>query len=212
MHLTKKDIENTERIRRLNIINSISGIKPANLIGTISGNNISNLAIFSSVIHLGSDPALIGFILRPQTEVQGHTFANISATGCYTINHVHEAFTEKAHFTSAKFEKEESEFLACNFTEEYLLDFKAPFVKESRLKLGMQFIEQIPIPINNTSLIIGQVEHVIVPDEAVDENGYINLGEIQDIGISGLNNYYKLEKIACYPYARTSQLPEYLKK
>ena len=59
MHLTKMAIQNTERIRRLNIINSISGIKPANLIGTSSNSGQSNLSIFSSVIHLGSDPALV---------------------------------------------------------------------------------------------------------------------------------------------------------
>ena len=62
MHLTREDIQNTERIKRFNIINSITGIKPANLIGTISADGKTNLAIFSSDIHLGSNPALIGFI------------------------------------------------------------------------------------------------------------------------------------------------------
>ena len=64
MHFSKQDILNTPRIKRLNLINSITGIKPANLIGTISKNSHTNLAIFSSVIHLGSSPSLIGFIIR----------------------------------------------------------------------------------------------------------------------------------------------------
>ncbi len=42
----------------------MTGIKPANLIGTISKNQVSSLAIFSSVVHLGSNPALLGFVLR----------------------------------------------------------------------------------------------------------------------------------------------------
>jgi flavin reductase (DIM6/NTAB) family NADH-FMN oxidoreductase RutF len=211
MHLTKTAIQNTERIRRLNIINSISGIKPANLIGTSSDSGQSNLSIFSSVVHLGSDPALLGFMLRPQAEVPGHTFANILENGFYTINHIHENFVEQAHYTSAKFAKEESEFTKCGFTEEYLFAFKAPFVKESMLKIGLKFLESIPIKANDTQLIIGEIEHLLVPDEVVDDEGFIDLSRIGSAGISGLNSYYKLEKIAQFPYARASELPDFSK-
>jgi flavin reductase (DIM6/NTAB) family NADH-FMN oxidoreductase RutF len=209
MHLTKQDIENTERIKRLNIINSITGIKPANLIGTISDEGESNLAIFSSIVHLGSNPPLIGFILRPHTEFPRHTFDNIVENSYYTINHIHTEQTEQAHFTSAKFDKDESEFEKCGFTEEYLFDFKAPFVKESKLKLGMKFVQGIPIQLNNTSLIIGEIQHIIVPDEAVSEEGYIDLEEAGSAGISGLNSYYKLEKVGEYPYARVHEAPTF---
>lgn len=209
MHLTKDDIEKTERIWRLNIINAVSGIKPANLIGTFSAKGVSNLAIFSSVIHLGSYPALLGFILRPQDQLNSDTFSNILENGSYTINHVHESFIEQAHYTSAKFKKEESEFEKCHFTEEFLFDFPAPFVKESVLKMGMKFLQQIPIDINKTSLIIGQIEHLIIPDEAADENGYIDVSKIKDVGISGLNNYYALQKIASFPYARAAEVPSF---
>ena len=65
MYFNKKDLEEIGNVKRLNIVNSITGIKPANLIGTISKNKISNVAIFSSVVHLGSNPALIGVIVRP---------------------------------------------------------------------------------------------------------------------------------------------------
>ena len=88
MHLTKNQIKQTSRIKRLNLINSITGIKPANLIGTVSENGHSNLAIFSSIVHLGSNPALLGFILRPQHEVRRDTYDNILQTKYYTINHI----------------------------------------------------------------------------------------------------------------------------
>jgi len=175
MHLTKEDLQRLEKIKRLNIINSISGIKPANLIGTISDEGISNVAIFSSVIHLGSNPALIGFISRPSDEVRRHTYENIMQNGFYTINHIHESFIEKAHYTSAKFDAAISEFEKCELTEEYIADFKAPFVKESQLKLGMKFIQAIPIELNGTVLMIGEILHVIIPDESISEEGYIDL-------------------------------------
>jgi flavin reductase (DIM6/NTAB) family NADH-FMN oxidoreductase RutF len=110
MHLTKEQIQETARIKRLNLINSITGVKPANLIASISKDGDSNLAIFSSLVHLGSNPALLGFVLRPQHEVRRDTYDNILATGYYTINHIHPDFIANAHYTSAKFSKQDSEF------------------------------------------------------------------------------------------------------
>lgn len=211
MHFNKKNLEEIGSVKRLNIINSITGIKPANLIGTISKDKNPNVAIFSSVVHLGSNPALLGMIVRPTGEVPRNTYENILETGHYTINHVAEGSIEKAHYTSAKFKSETSEFELCNLTEEYLADFEPPFVKESPIKIGMKYLESIPIERNGTILVIGEVEHIIVPDEALNNKGYIDLEEAKVIGISGLNNYYKLEKIGSFPYARVSEVPDFNK-
>jgi len=202
MHLSKKDILNTSRITRLKLINSITGIKPANLIGSISKDGHSNLAIFSSIIHLGSSPALIGFIMRPDKTVRRDTLNNILETKYYTINHIHQDFIEQAHKTSGKYSKDVSEFKACNLTEDYSFDFPAPFLKESKIKMGLKLKNIIDIPDNETKLIVGSIEHIYIDDIALEDNGDINLQIINDVGIGGLNNYYKLEKIAHYPYFR----------
>ena len=136
-----------------------------------------------------------------------HTFQNIKTNRYYTINHVHQSFVEKAHFTSAKFDQQTSEFEKCQLTEEYLFDFKAPFVKESQLKLGMHFLEAIPIHLNNTVLVIGEILHLIIPDECIGERGHLDLSNINDVGISGVNSYYSLQKIAQFPFARPEELP-----
>ena len=44
---SEEDILQMPKVKRLNIINSITGIKPANLISTIDERNRHNLAIFS---------------------------------------------------------------------------------------------------------------------------------------------------------------------
>jgi flavin reductase (DIM6/NTAB) family NADH-FMN oxidoreductase RutF len=209
MHLTKEEIKGLAKRKRLNIINSITGIKPANLIGTVSEDNVANVAIFSSIIHLGSNPALLGFIVRPTGEVPRNTYENILANGRYTINHVNESFVKNAHYTSAKFDRDISEFDKCGLTDEYLHDFKAPFVKESTIKIGMKYCESIPIERNGTILVIGEIEHLILPEEAVNEKGYIDLEQAEVAGISGLNTYYSLEKIASFPYVRIEEVPEF---
>ena len=206
---SEEDIMQMPKVRRLNIINSITGIKPANLIGTTDERNHLNLAIFSSVVHLGSNPALIGFVLRPQQKVRRHTYENILQNGYYTINHLPNHKTLEGHYTSAKFDKETSEFDACHFTPEFQVDFPAPYVKESNLKMGLKHVESIPIKYNDTVMVVGKILQVYVAENTLNEEGYINLEEAKSVGISGLNTYYNLKKIDSYPYARPHETPDF---
>ncbi|MEM9001451.1 MAG: flavin reductase [Bacteroidota bacterium] len=204
----KDDLANLDRISRLKIINSVTGIKPANLIGTIANNGTTNLAVFSSVVHLGSDPPLLGFISRPQTKTVGHTLQNIRANGAYTINHIPPGYTEQAHCTSAKFDRDSSEFTHCGLTEAYVKGCKAPFVKESTFKMALRFKEAIPISLNGTTLVIGEIEHLVLPAIAI-QDGDIDLELANSVGISGLNTYYTVKKVARYPYVRIGEVPEF---
>ena len=133
MYFSKQDILNTSRIKRLNLINSITGIKPGNLIGTISEDGHSNLAIFSSVIHLGSNPALIGFITRPDKLVKRDTLENILETNYYTINHIHQDFIEQSHKTSESTRKMYLNSI-CGILLRLLFDFLLLFSKKVKLK------------------------------------------------------------------------------
>lgn len=191
---------------RVNLINSVGGYKSANLIGTISGESVTNLAIFSSVVHIGANPPLLGFVVRPIAAVSRHTYENIGKIPFYTINHVHREFIEAAHRTSARFGADESEFAACGFTEQYVGDFAAPFVKESKIKIGLEFVEEIPIKINDTILIIGEIKHLLLPENLLLENGSVDLSAAGDVCISGLDTYYDAEKIATFPYAKPNKL------
>ena len=80
-HYTKKELGELEKLKRVNLINTVSGYKPANLIGTISAAKQTNLAIFSSVVHLGTNPPLFGFITRPTMEVPRHTYEKHKGNG-----------------------------------------------------------------------------------------------------------------------------------
>ncbi|MEQ8909714.1 MAG: flavin reductase [Vicingaceae bacterium] len=203
----RKTIDQMEKVQRLNLINSISGYKSANLIGTQSENS-SNLAVFSSVVHLGSNPPLLGMICRPAT-VPRHTLQNIESNGYYTINHITESMHQRAHYTSAKFEEEVSEFEACDFQEEYKTDFLAPFVKESPVQIGMEWVENIPIKVNGTLLIVGEVAQLYFEEGMQEENGELDLNYGKVVGISGLNAYHQVNKIAHYPYARPTEVPNF---
>ncbi len=208
-HFTKSKIDLLEKRTRANLINSISGYKSANLIGTISDSGVTNLAVFSSVVHIGANPPLLGFILRPIDEMPRHTYENIKQNGVYTINHVHENFIAKAHWTSAKFGRDESEFEKCKLNAEFIEGITAPFVAESKIKIGLTFVDEILIKLNKTILIIGEIQHIILPENALLESGNVDLNTVADVAISGLDTYHKVEKIETFPYARTNNLPEF---
>lgn len=207
-HLDLKQIEKSDHKFRLNLINSLTGIKPANLIGT-EDNGILNLAIISSVVHLGSNPPLLGFVMRPKHEVRRDTYENIMSNGYFTINCVHTSFIAQAHYTSAKFPKEISEFEVCGLTPEFKANFSAPFVKESQLKIGLKLCESLPIKTNNTLMIVGEIQHIFINSNHLDKRGYIQLSQLNAAGIGGLNSYYSLEKIGEFPYARAHEVPNF---
>jgi flavin reductase (DIM6/NTAB) family NADH-FMN oxidoreductase RutF len=204
-----EEIMEMDKFKRINLINSITGIKPANLIGTVSKSGATNLAIFTSVFHMGSKPPLIGMLFRPDKDVRRHTLENIRASGQYTINHVNDQIIEQSHYTSAKFDAGISEFEKCGLQEEFIEGFSAPFAKESLIKMGLTLIEEIPISLNDTIIVIGQVDHIIIEGDSLMENGYINLEDSQSIGVSGLNSYYSLDKKVDLPYARVEEMPDF---
>lgn len=200
-----------DRILRLRMINSVSGYKSASLIGTSDNRGNTNLATFNSVVHIGSNPPLIGFIVRPST-VPRHTLSNILDTGHYTINLMSEDITKQGHYCSANFEKGVSEFESCGLTEWYDQTIAAPYVAESPIKLGMRFKEKTDIKVNGTSLIVGQVEEIYFSDDFLTQEGDVDLGKAEIVAISGLNHYHRVRKLDSYPYAKVDELPDFDRK
>ena len=182
------DIQNLEKIYKINLINSCSGFKSANLLGSISEEGISNVAVFSSVTHLGSKPPTLGFILRPTT-VPRDTYKNIKDSGIFTINHIHQDIIEDAHHTSAKYPKEVSEFDMTGLEEEFKGNFKAPFVKGAPVQMSMKFIEEVYVPSNDVMLIVSQIQELYIDDALLQEDGLINLSKGSIAAINGLDTY-----------------------
>ena len=203
--LKAADFSAMSRIPRLTLINSITGFKSGNLIGTIDGNGVTNLSVFSSAVHIGSEPALIALVTRPVVDggkTSRHTYDNIKNTGFFTINHIHEGMIKQAHQCSASYPDGVSEFEAVGLTPQYLADFSAPFVAESPIKMGLSFVEEYFIKANNTIMLIGKVEHLIFPTDCVDEKGNLDLNAAKTVVVSGLDSYHSANLLERLPYAR----------
>ena len=225
-HFSSADINEFADRERARFINSLSGFKSANLVATIDEQGITNLAMISSVFHIGASPALIGMIIRPTAvqptpesntrkenisaaenkAVPRNTLANIKHTGVYTINHVSADIYQQAHQTSARYDDDVSEFDEVGLTETYIDGGMAPFVLESSLKFSLSVREITPLTINNTILVIGEVTHVLVDDVAVKTDGYIDIESLNTTTVSGLDSYHTTLRLARLSYAKVAQL------
>ncbi|MEM8489892.1 MAG: flavin reductase [Pseudomonadota bacterium] len=204
MRLTAESIRNLGREPRVNLINSISGFKPANLVGTVDGSGVTNLAIMTSVVHIGAAPPLLALVVRPDS-VERHTLQNIRDTGVYTINHVAKSFVAAAHQTAARYPKSCSEFEAVDLSEYWDPEFAAPFVSQASVKIGMRLEEEHHLAINGTHLLIGSVQLILLPPEAMDAEGAIDPSTLDSVAVSGLDTYFEAKPIARFSYAKPDQ-------
>lgn len=196
-----EQIKLMDRFTRTHFINTLSGFKSVSLIGTINKVGQANLAIFSNLVHIGADPALIGFVNRP-TEAAPHTLANIQATEFYTVNHLHQDIYVKAHQTSAKYPEHISEFEAVGLTPLFRPGISAPFVEESHIQYLLKLEEVIPIKLNGTFLVVGSLQQAFIPAEIMDEDGYLSIEKANSLCSLGINGYYETKFLDKLPYAK----------
>lgn len=197
-------IMNMEKQERVHFANSLGGFKSVGLIGTKNKSNQTNLAIVDSILHIGSNPPLFGIVFRPGV-MERHTLENILETGFYTINHITEKIHKQAHQTSARYDRTCSEFDETGLIPEYKNGFLAPFVKESNVKLAMEFKEKVTLSINNTVLIIGEVKEVYFPENCLQKDGFLDIEKAASLTCSGLDSYHKTTRISRLSYAKANK-------
>lgn len=188
-NISKETISQMDKIEKLNLINSCTGYKSANLIATKSIEGSTNVAIFSSVTHLGNSPSLIGFFIRPTNDLKG-TYKNIMETGYFTVNHITIDMIADAHHTSANYESGISEFDKTNLEEEYKEGFNTPFVKGSPVQLYCKFVNEYLIKENETIHIIASIEHVFFDEELKHKDGWLQLDKGNVVTLSGIDAYF----------------------
>ena len=209
MLLDREALRGMEKRYRAAFVNSLSGFKPANLVGTSDGAGGSNLAIMSSAVHLGSHPPLLALVIRPD-EAERHTLGNILDRHCYTLNHVADTFIEAAHQTAARYAREVSEFAATGLAEHWVPGFDAPFVAEARIRMGLHLREHQKLAINGTHLVIGEVVLVDVPEACIADDGAIDIEAAGTVALSGLDSYHHARLARRMAYAKPHLPPRAL--
>lgn len=207
--LTANDLQQLPARFRARLINSLSGFKSANLVGTTNLSGTPNLAMVSSVVHLGANPPLLGMIMRPET-VPRDTLSNIRDTSAWTLNAVPGSLVQAAHQCSASYAPDQSEFAAAGLTPVWRAQFAAPAVQECPLSLGLELRQIIPIELNDTRLVIGEISWLEIQQDALHADGYLDPELLDIVAISGLDGYHQTRRIGRLSYATPDSWPAWL--
>ena len=198
-------LEELPKRERAHLINNLCGLRSANLVGTSDGYN-DNLAIFNSVIHLGSNPPLLGIVFRPLT-VERHTYDNIKETKYFSVNQIIETITANAHHTSAKFENKQSEFEFCNIESLHREGCVVPFVNESNIQILCTYSSEHLLE-NNCIFLTANIERFWVKSDSINKSNWLNHEKAASSAIGGLDTYYKVSLIDRYSYAQPDIKPK----
>jgi len=198
---SSESLDSLDKIYRINLVNSITGYKSANLLGTISNDGIENVAIFSSITHLGSQPALLSFFVRPNV-VPRNTYNNIKEKKIFTVNHISKEKIDDAHHTSAKYGEDISEFDKTNLQSEYKKNWEAPFVKDSAVQLGCKYLNEYYLKENGCSMIVASIEIIFIREGLLDNDGWVELSKANIVTVNGLDGYALPKTIKRLKYAR----------
>ena len=189
---------------RARLVNSLSGFKSANLVGTADAAGNPACCIVSSVVHLGSNPALLGVVFRPPGD-DSHNYHHLADRGAFTLSHVTSAIHQAAHQTSARYAVGVSEFDAVGLTPHWHgqgdARFPAPAVAESSVRIGLTVEENLLLP-NRCRFVIGAIQWVDVDRALLCPDGFLDLAEAGTIAIGGLDAYHTADRMARLSYAK----------
>lgn len=201
LNIESKQIQLLEKHYRISLINSLIGYRSLNLLGTTGNDGITNLCLISSTFHLGANPPLIGLVIRPERE-HNDTLTNIKSTGEYTLNNVLPEWYMQAHQTSASYPSGASEFNICGFDKQYVKGFKAPFVGQSTVRIGLELCEVIDMEINGTTIVIGEIVHILTEDSLIAADGTVDHVKAKTVTAAGLDTYFLPYPIGQLAYAK----------
>lgn len=201
INITGDQISLMEQHYRAALINSVAGYKSLHLLGTSDTSGITNLCVVSSVFHLGASPPLLGLVMRPGRP-HNSTLANIISTGQYTLNNVLPEWYMQAHQTSASYPADVSEFDACGFKKLYTGRFKAPFVGQSTIRLGLELREIIDMEINGTTIVVGEIVQILTDSALIGTDGTIDHEKAKTMTVAGLDTYFLPHQVGRLAYAK----------
>lgn len=199
--LVLDEILSWEREYRRAFVNTLSGIKAAFLLATQDQNGRNNLALFTSVVHLGAAPPLLGVVLRPAQSRQD-TRRIIQPGTPFSLNAVSLNQMEAAHQCSAHYPADQSEFDACRLTPWFSATHRAPFVKESPLKIGLTAVDLMDVKANGTRFVVASVTEVHLEEKLLGPDGQIRPHDAQLCGVVGLNAWHSHQPEKNIPFAR----------
>lgn len=171
--------------------------RPIAFVSSLSPQGIANLAPFSYFSAVGHVPLCIMFsIAKKPDKTEKDTLRNVrpvseGGTGEFVVNLAIEAYVQEVAAAAEPLPYNESEFDYLHLTRQPSQVVQPPRVAESPIALECRTLQIVPI--GEFNAVFGQVVHLYVKDDLLDERYRIDTDRLGAVG-----------RLAGYDYCRTT--------
>ena len=169
------------------VINGCVVPRPIAWVSSVDAAGIHNLAPFSFFNVAAHNPPTLLFCAEVRGTDGGvkDTYNNILATKEYAINIVNEDLAEAMNLSSTELPPEGDEFALVGLTPAPSVRVRAPRVAESPASFECVLSQVVPIgdgTPGSSWIILGEVVHMHIADEIINEKFYIDAQKLRAIG------------------------------
>ena len=171
--------------------------RPIAWVSSRSAAGVDNLAPHSFFTVASENPTIVQFVSVGEKD----SLRNIRQTGEFVVSFAPEGLFGRINATSTDYPPEISEFDAVGLTREPSLTVAVPRVAESPAAIECR-LHTDPIPVGNCFLVLGEVTHVVVDEEDMDERGPVvrTLRPIARLGRDEWGELGRIRSIRRTPY------------
>ena len=166
--------------------------RPIAWVSTLSADGIPNLAPFSFFTGVGAHPPTLAFC--PANRRDGRpkdTLANLLANGEFVVNLVPHALASQMNLSATELEPEHSEFDLASLQTAPSHSVRPPRVLLAPASLECRLLHHLPLASGPgaANLVVGQILHIHLAPEILDQQGLPDLARLDLIGRLGGSDY-----------------------
>ena len=174
--------------------------RPIGWISTIDATGRHNLAPFSQFQNVTFDPPIVLFCANQNTRgARKDSVANAEATGEFVWNMATYALREAVNLTAQELPAGVDEFEIAGLTKAPSRLVRPARVAESPIHFECRYLQTVRLPGNGVmgpaNVVFGQVIAIHIADDAVREDGCIDILKLRPIARLGYYDYTSVESI-----------------
>ena len=201
-YFDEKQLATLEKRYRTSLINSASGIRTA-FLGISGTEGHWNSGTFSNVTHVGSHPAQISVLFRPD-QGERHTLSNYRLTKRLTLTTIPLRQAEILHDSSVNAPYGTFEWTAVGGSVKTLEHWTHPIPTSALWAIELEFLEEFKLN-NGCVYTVGAIKQIgFAKEVTVEDSGQLSWQNGPSLAL-GLNQYTTGNEFDFFPYPNAAK-------
>ena len=175
--------------------------RPIGWISTLSVDGVANLAPYSQFQNLGYNPPYVMFSANPREDGRKHSVTNAESTGAFVWNMATYDLREAVNITGQEVDPGVDEFELAGLTKAPSDMVAPPRVAESPVNFECRYYTTLRLPgggpnwLGSADVVIGRVVCIHIADDALTEDGHLDVLKLRPIARMGYYDYTSVESV-----------------